>query len=525
MKEPRLVHHLLERSAARRPAHPFLIHEGHQAPFEEIERRANQVAWMLIREGIVPGDRVALLARNSPFYVVAYYGILKAGGIVVPLNTTAPAEALSAPLGDCEPRVLIVGPSCERAGISAAARAASLELLVLGIDPQSLDVPSALRCIQLESACEAEPVRAPGLALAETDAANIVYTSGSTGRPQGVTLSHRNIVSNALSIASYLELGADERVLQVLPFYYVYGQSVLTTHTLVGASIVIENRAMYPAVVLDTLVSEACTGLPVVPSTVAILLDRTDIVERELSRLRYVSVAGAAMSPALTRRLTEALPGPDVYIMYGATEAAPRLAYLPPADLERKLGSIGKAIPGVELRLLREDGSEAAPNEPGEIVARGPNIMLGYWGDAGATSKAIDERGYHTGDIAYRDEEGFFFIVGRKRDFIKVGGNRVSAAEVEAAMAESPGVREVAVIGVPDDILGERICAFVVSDGSGGLSAARLQRELRARLPAYSVPSEVELVASLPRSEAGKVLKRELPGWRPRGPGAPGRPA
>ena len=216
------------------------------------------------------------------------------------------------------------------------------------------------------------------------------------------------------------------------------------------------------------------------------------------------------MSPELTRRLMEALPGKQIFIMYGATEASARLSFLSPEELPRKIGSIGKAIPNVELRVLRSDGSQAETGEHGEIVARGSNIMSGYWGDPEATAEALDEHGYHTGDIAYRDEEGFFFVVGRKKDFIKAGAHRISAKEIEETILESREVHEVAVIGIPDEILGERICAVVVPRDDRELDTAALEKTLKAKLPAYKVPSEFRLRDDLPKNESGKIMKALL---------------
>jgi acyl-CoA synthetase (AMP-forming)/AMP-acid ligase II len=323
-------------------------------------------------------------------------------------------------------------------------------------------------------------------------------------------LSHGNLLANTRSITRYLELEANDRVLCLLPFFYVYGKSLLNTHACVGGSLVLENQFVYPNVALDTLEREACTGLSGVPSTFAILLNRSTFAERKLESLRYVTQAGGAMSKELTRRLADALPGRRVFVMYGATEAAARLAWLPPERLRDKLGSIGVAIPDVELRVLGPDGRERPVGEVGELVARGPNIMRGYWGDPEATARALDEHGYHTGDLAWRDEEGFFYIAGRSADFIKAGAHRVGAREIEEAILELPQVHEVAVVGLPDEILGERIAAYVVLRPGEALAETDLARALRAKLPAYKLPSELHFLDDLPKNAAGKVMKREL---------------
>jgi len=267
---------------------------------------------------------------------------------------------------------------------------------------------------------------------------------------------------------------------------------------------------MFPNTALDTLEREACTGLAGVPSTFAILLNRSTLAQRALPHLRYVTQAGGAMSPALTRRLMEVLPRQAIFVMYGATEASARLSYLPPSELRRKLGSIGVAIPGVELRVLRSDGSECAVGEEGEIVARGANIMSGYWDDPEATRDVLDEDGYHTGDLARRDADGFLFIVGRRNDFIKAGAHRISAKEVEEAILELPEVHEAAVVGVADEILGEKIAAFVALRAPDGCDSRVLLKELKRRLPPHKVPGVLEILDDLPKNESGKIMKRSL---------------
>jgi acyl-CoA synthetase (AMP-forming)/AMP-acid ligase II len=346
--------------------------------------------------------------------------------------------------------------------------------------------------------------------LVDLDLASIIYTSGSTGRPRGATLSHLNVMSNVRSIVEYLGLGRADRVMAVLPFHYVYGKSVLNTAVAVGATLVIENRFQYPTTALDTLERERCTGFSGVPSTFAILMDRTNFAERALPDLRWVTQAGGGMSPALTRRVYEALRGRQLWVMYGATEASARLAYLPPAELPARIGSIGRAIPNVELTVRRGDGAECDVDETGELCARGANVMVGYWNDPDETARALGPHGYRTGDLARRDADGWLWLVGRAKDMLKVGGHRVAAKEIEDAIVEHPAVSEAAVIGVPDELLGDRLEAFVVLRQDAALDAAGLGLFLKERLPAYKIPSAIEIRDDLPRNASGKVMKETL---------------
>jgi acyl-CoA synthetase (AMP-forming)/AMP-acid ligase II len=350
----------------------------------------------------------------------------------------------------------------------------------------------------------------PDVALTGEAHAAIIYTSGSTGKPRGAVLRHENIVANTRSIVSYLDLRADDRVLAVLPFHYVYGKSLLNTHVAVGGAVVVENRFLFPQVALDTLEREQATGFAGVPSSFAILLNRTNLAQRSLPALRYVTQAGGPMAPELTRRLIAALPGKRIFVMYGATEASARLTYVPPDDLPRKIGSVGRAIPGVTLDVLREDGRRAASGEVGEVVARGPNIMEGYWNDPEETARVLDADGYHTGDLGWFDEDGFLWLAGRAREQIKSGAHRIHPKEIEDAILEHPAVHEAAVIGVADETLGEAIHAFVVLRAGVAAEADDLLAHCRAHLPAYKVPKRVLFRDELPKGPTGKVLKRAL---------------
>ena len=482
------MHQLLEATAARLPDREALVTQDARLTWAELRGAARRMAQLLARRGVARGDRVAILAHNGVEYVAAYYGALAAGAIAVPLNTAADPHSLLGYLADAGAKVLVVGPRLER--------------LVQRAQPP---VP-----VVTYADAAGEPDAALDLPLGGDDVASIIYTSGSTGRPRGAVLAHRALCANIRSIVQYLALGEHDRVLALLPFYYVYGKSVLNTAVAVGATIVVENRFQYPNVALDTLERERCTGFSGVPSTFAILMDRSNFAERPLADLRWVTQAGGGMSPALTRRVLEALRGRTLFVMYGATEASARLAYVPPEELPACIGSIGRAIPDVELTVRRPDGGECAVDEVGELYARGPNLMNGYWNDPEETARALGPHGYRTGDLARRDEAGRLWLVGRAKDMLKVGGHRVAAREIEDAIGEHPGVSECAVIGVPDELLGDRLVAFVVPRAADAVDAPRLGAFLKDRLAAYKIPSTIHLRDALPKNPSGKVMKEAL---------------
>jgi acyl-CoA synthetase (AMP-forming)/AMP-acid ligase II len=360
----------------------------------------------------------------------------------------------------------------------------------------------------LASVSDAPPVVRP----IDVDLALIVYTSGSTGEPRGVMLTHRNVVANTRSIVRYLQLTQRDRVMCVLPFHYVYGLSLLHTHVAAGGSVVIDNRFTYPNVVLDAMQSHRVTGLAGVPSTFALLLHRSSLETTPLPDLRYVTQAGGAMPPNRLAEWLERGPRVRFFVMYGATEASARLTYLDPTELPARAGSIGRAIPNVEVVVRREDGSRASAGEIGELVARGSNIARGYWNDPAETARRFDHLGYHTGDLGYADAEGFLYLVGRRHDMIKVGAHRVGAREIENVIAEYPGVHEVAVIGAPHDLLGEAPVAFVsLANPEDGLNRETLMGFLRSRLPAYKMPVQLIVRAELPKiAGIGKIDRRSL---------------
>lgn len=508
---PFLIQHFLEKHAQATPEQLACIHDCEVVTYEEMERQANRIAHLLRELGVRRGDRVALLIENSSAYLAAYYGILKCGGVTVAMYVTTTVKTLSYILNDCEVGVALTLSKHLALFNEGHEQLPKLRAAVLldstinenEIDRRTWKVFTSHHIAQ-------QPDTPLDLPLIDLNLASIIYTSGSTGEPRGAMLSHLNIVTNTRSIVSYLGLTAQDRMMVVLPFPYVYGKSLLNTHFAVGATVIIDNRFVFPNVVLKTMQEKAATGFAGVPSTYAILLGKSAVRKMEFPALRYLTQAGGAMAPALIREVMEIFHGKKVFIMYGATEASARLSYLPPEDLPRKVGSIGKPIPNVELRLIKDGGDEAGPDEVGEIVARGTNIMQGYWNQPEETNAVLTAHGFHTGDLGRKDEEGFFYVVGRKRDMIKSAGNRVSAKEIEEIILEHPNILETAVIGVPDQYIGEAICAFIVPKNGALVISEEVITFCKTRLPEYKAPRVVIVRESLPKNAAGKIMKEEL---------------
>jgi acyl-CoA synthetase (AMP-forming)/AMP-acid ligase II len=320
-------------------------------------------------------------------------------------------------------------------------------------------------------------------------------------------LTHDNFLSNARSIIDYLHLSESDSVMVVLPFCYSYGKSLLTTHLMSGGALVLENSFMYPNVVFDRIVEEGVTGLAGVPSTFAIMLNKSNIRNYRFTKLRYVTQAGGAMPPKHTRELSEVLPNVRIYIMYGQTEATARLTYLDPGEIQSRPGSIGKSIPGVEIELVNDRSMPAGVGEEGEIVARGQNVMAGYWNNPAGTEEVLRDGKLYTGDLAKRDEEGYLYIVSRRSDMIKSGAHRISPKEIEEVILELDEVHEVSVVGIHDDILGETIRAVVVLKDGRELDAKKVQRHCQMKIATFKIPKEVIFSGELPKTSSGKVRR------------------
>ena len=501
-----LLHSLLEAAARSTPDAVVLIEADRQTRYGELDELANRFANVFIANGMRRGDRVVIALENSAEMVGAYFGVLKGGGVAVPLSGDPRNDRLVSVLGDCRPRLCLLDATVATEAV--AADAGESKLLVLG-EP-SPNAPAVGQPI--EPLLGAASATSPGVRTIDVDLALIVYTSGSTGEPRGVMLTHRNVVANTRSIVRYLQLTMRDRVMCILPFHYVYGLSLLHTHLAVGGSIAIENRFAFPNVVLNAMQSLEVTGLAGVPSTFALLLHRSSLDTTPLPNLRYITQAGGAMPPSRLAEWLERGPRASFFVMYGATEASARLTYLDPSELPGRIGSIGRAIPNVEIIVRRDDGSPASAGEVGELVARGSNVARGYWNDAEETARKFDHLGYHTGDLGYADDQGFLYLVGRRHDMIKVGAHRVGAREIENVVSEYPNIHEVAVIGAPHDLLGEAPVVFVsLSNTADPLNGEALMGFLRSRLPAHKMPVQLIVRTELPKIPGvGKIDRMSL---------------
>jgi acyl-CoA synthetase (AMP-forming)/AMP-acid ligase II len=343
----------------------------------------------------------------------------------------------------------------------------------------------------------------------------LIYTSGSTGFPKGVMMTHQNIDAAATSITTYLENTGDDIILSALPLSFDYGLYQVLMAAKVGATVILEKSFAYPAAVLQKMRREKATGLPLVPTMAALLLRMKELQPGGFPHLRYMTNTAAALPPAHIARLQELFPTTRIYSMYGLTECK-RCTYLPPEQLATRPGSVGKAIPNTEVYLVNDRGERVGPGEIGELVIRGGHVMKGYWEDLEATDRALRtgpnprEKVLYSGDLFRADPEGYLYFVGRKDDIIKTRGEKVSPKEIENTLYALQGVREAAVIGVPDPMLGMAIKALIAPLEPGALTERDVLSHCARHLEDFMIPKLVEFVPELPKTDSGKIRRSQL---------------
>jgi long-chain acyl-CoA synthetase len=500
-----VVDYLMDNRAAAGDV--VLLTPSGEHSYGEVREATDAVADFLIQSGSQKGDRILLLSDNSFFWLAGYLGTLLAGCVSVPLAPSVSDEDLKFIIGSCAIRLGFIHGKVNRDQLLVVPSECKIVLegavkLPDGFRPEYVSFKDVL--------ASPSPRNSYPDIDEEKDLAAIMFTSGSTSKPRGVMVSHRNIISNTSSIVEYLELTSQDRIMVVLPFFYCFGTSLLHTHLRVGGSVVTDPRFMFPDKVLVRMQETRCTGFAGVPSHYQILLRKSSFKKMQFPALRYVQQAGGKLADSMIRELREAVPATKVFVMYGQTEATARLSYLPPALLDMKLGSIGKGIPGTRLRVVNENDSPALPGQVGEIVAEGSNVALGYWDAEDEDSAAFRNGSLYTGDLATVDDDGFIFIVDRSKDILKCGGKRSPCREVEDALLEFGDLVEAAVIGVPDDLLGEAVKAFVVPRKKDGGLIERLQAFCLQRLPSHLIPKEIVVLDELPKGSGGKILKPAL---------------
>jgi acyl-CoA ligase (AMP-forming) (exosortase A-associated) len=506
------LHELISSSAERNPSGRALRDGGRELSYADLAHAVAAAAAGLGATGARRFTRVAVYLPKSIETVVSFFATSMAGGIFVPVNPLLKPKQVAHILEDSGAAILVTSRDRAIALGDELAACATLETIVTVDDPPAC-VLQGHRCVGWGDLCSTGG-SAPRTATIDEDVVSIFYTSGSTGRPKGVVLSHRNMVTGAHSVASYLGNRPDDSLLAVLPLSFDYGFSQLSTAFHSGARVVLLNYLL-PADVLRAAQKERITGLAGVPP-LWIQLAALDWPEQVTANLRYITNSGGKLPESTLRRLRQKAPAVEVFLMYGLTEAF-RSTYLPPALADERPTSIGKAIPHAEILVVRPDGTECGPDEPGELVHRGALVAKGYWRDEERTRERfrpapsrlpgvpLAEIAVWSGDVVRKDDEGYLYFVGRNDELIKTSGYRVSPTEVEEALYATHLASAAVVFGVSHPVLGQAIAAVVEPAGDAGGDTARLLDACRRDLPPFMVPATVIWERDLPRNPNGKL--------------------
>jgi long-chain acyl-CoA synthetase len=514
-----LISEFLEKSASLYPDKVALICGNERLTYNCIDQAAGSLAQALPEMGFQKQERTVIYLENSTESVISLFAILKAGGVFVIVDPQVKAKKFEYILRDCRAEILITD----------TARLASVSEVISGLpDLRRIIVTDYRRAATTDMSGVQEKLVSYGTILKEPasdrtvspcidiDLASLIYTSGSTGNPKGVALTHLNMVSAANSITQYLKNTPDDIIIDTLPLAFDYGLYQVLMAFKFGGTVVLEKSFVYPQQVFNLIIKERVTGWPIVPTIAAILAKLKNFDKHDFSSLRYITSTGQALPPKHIAMLRKTFPKVDIFSMYGLTECK-RVSYLPPRELDKRPGSVGKAMPNTEAYIVDENGREITRAwKTGELVVRGANVMKGYWNLPDETEMALrpgrypGEKVLFTGDLFQKDEEGFLYFLGRKDDIIKTGGHMVSPKEVENIICERDDVIESAVIGVEDEIMGKVIRAFVNLTETSKATPEEIVRYCSERLEDFAVPKSVVFCGTLPRTSSGKIRKNDL---------------
>ena len=506
----KLLHNTFEYQAQLQPAREAIVCDGMRYRYGDVHAQATALAVSLQRLGVQRGDRVAIFMDNSPAAVVAIYASLMVGAVFMPVNPLTKREKLSYLLNDAEPICLITEQrlgEVYRAAVTGANKRP--HMIGLGADPVDNDALP----FEAALAAKGDPRPAP---VIDQDLAAIIYTSGSTGDPKGVMLSHRNMLTALDSVSAYLGLRRDDVILCALPIAFDYGLYQVLMGFARGACVVLERSFAFPSKVLSVMAHERVTVLPGVPTLFSMLVNM-DLSRYDLSALRLLTNTAAALPMSHIQAIRAMFPHATLFSMYGLTECK-RVSFLPPSELDRRPTSVGRGMPNEEIYLVDDEGRRLPNGCQGQLVVRGSHVMRGYWRKPDETAMRLKpgplpgEMVLYTGDVFRTDEEGFLYFVGRSDDIIKSRGEKVSPKEVENVLYSLPGVLEAAVVGVPDELLGQAIKAYVVLAEGYQYTERDVIKYCVAHMESFMAPKYVEFCDSLPKTDTGKIRKHGLGG-------------
>jgi long-chain acyl-CoA synthetase len=481
----------LHAAAAEAPDRPAVRLDDHTLSYGALDEAVARAAGMLRSRQVGVGDRVGMQLPNLPYFPILYYALLRLGAVVVPMNPLLKSAEISQQLADAGARLLLGWhelPERPRDDVGAEH---------IAVTPGEFE-----QLLERATAVEAIEERA------DDDPAVIIYTSGTTGTPKGATLTHANLRRGAEVGRELVDAGPDDVAVATLPLFHVFGMNSIMNTTVMARGLMTLVPRFDPTKVLEVVQRDRATTFAGVPTMYAALLHHPERDRYDVSSLHLCVSGGSAMPVEVLRGFDEAF-GATILEGYGLSETT-GMASFNTRDRERKPGSIGVPVGGTEMKVVDDEGNEVGRGEPGEIVMRGPFVMTGYWGRDDATEEVVRNGWFHTGDVATVDEDGFFFVVDRKKDLIIRGGYNVYPREIEEVLYAHPGVLEAAVVGVPHESLGEEVAAAVVRKPGSDVSADELSEHARSQLAAYKYPRVVWFLDELPKGPTGKILKREI---------------
>jgi acyl-CoA ligase (AMP-forming) (exosortase A-associated) len=509
-----LIHHMMRASASRFPDKEALVDKEYRFTFEGAAKKIAGLAEGLRQAGLQRGDRVGIYLETSVLQALSIFGVSQAGGVFVPINSLLFADQVAHIAKDCQMTGLITSRDKLSSLASVLKNIPSLKFVVVPDGDENIGIDRHVYNLNQFLAVEGPEVwRDWNIGK---DLAAILYTSGSTGKPKGVMLSHEQVMVGSSIVSDYLEITSDDRIIGILPLSFDAGLNQLMTAVQQGGTYV-PMTFVFAREIVKLLQREKITGMAGVPTLWSLMAQPSSGLEKQdLPHLRYITNTGGRMPQTVLNALRKALSTTQIFLMYGLTEAF-RSTYLPPEEVDRRPTSMGKAIPNTEILVVNDQGQPCKPGEVGELVHRGPTVSVGYWGQPELTAKVLrphpflplelgsEEKVCYSGDLVKMDEDGFLYFVGRRDTMIKSSGFRISPTEVEEVLFQSGVVRHAAVIGIPDEVLGQSIKGFVVSQNGDGVDSNELIRFCAKKMPRHMVPKAVEVLDELPKMSNGKV--------------------
>lgn len=481
-----------------KPGAIALQNESEQLSYAQLRHNISKISALYVTQGVQAGDRIALVIGNSIEYVTAFYAAWKIGAIVVALNPQAKTYEIENMLRQCDAKCLVI----DKLKSDTHKQLKPLNITTITI------VGSQIKSVHKWEEAFSLSENDEWYDAKESTMAQIIFTSGTTGNPKGVSLSHGNLMSNVVDVVSYLKLSDQDSILNVLPFHYCYGNSILHTHFCIGAKVVLAGSMAYPQYIVNSMRKLRVSGFSGVASTFSLFLSHSDWSTNP-PELRYLTQAGGPMGNQLTEKLLlSSHPKTQLYVMYGQTEATARISWLPPSSLSSKRGSVGIPLKQIQLEIRDKQNNPVNNFQKGEVYLKGPSVMQGYWKNSRASEKVLFNGWLRTGDLGYLDDEGYLFLQGRNSDMLKVGAHRINPLELEEIINKLNFVKESVVIGIADEILGHKLRVYIVGEESKANLFA-VKKHCNQYLPPHKIPREINWLTQLPKTASGKI-KRHL---------------